>query len=556
MKSLKTKSLSYLVIGITLVSGMSAKSYATGSISGTVTNSGSGYVAGAKVFAILDGVCVDLDTTESAGQYSITGLEAGTYEVRVKADGYELRVETNVVVTNNNNTVKNITNLTVEGIITGRVVQPDETTGIADAYVSADDDEGFMRFAKTDAGGNYTIDKLRAATYTVTVLYGVSNYEFPENEDIVVTAGSTTSNVVLVGVVPPTGKISGTVTESDGTTAIEGASVFATDSAEEVVAFDATDSTGNYELSALPTGSYSVTASRSTGAKIAVISNVSVTDGQTTDQDLAVPGGSISGTVKNSSQTAIEGATLTAMKDGKVYETTSAADGTYIIEALPAGTYQVTVDPNENDYVASKIDDVIVVANQETSNQDFSLGQDGKISGTITNTSQEPIEGAVVVAVEPDDAENDPTAAFIPAITDASGNYTIAHLRTGTYTICVSANNYVSDTETSVSVTVGQTTSGKNFSLGTSGGAISGTVYEADGQTPIENAMVQCLSPGKSFASAMSDGNGDYSLPLLQAGTYEVYASADGYEMETLDNIVVTGTGENSGNDFTLDEEE
>jgi len=557
MKSLNTQTLCYLVIGIALISGMSAKSYATGSISGTVTDTTPENVSGANVFAVLDGVVVDLDTTGVGGQYSIGGLDAATYEVRVKADGYELRVETNVVVTENNNTVKNITNLAVEGIITGRVVQPDETTGIANAYVSADDDEGFMRFAKTDGGGYYTIDKLRAATYTVTVLYGVSNYDFPDNDDIVVTAGDTTSDVDCIGVVPSTGKISGTVTESDGTTAIEGAYLFATDSTDEVVAFHTTDSTGNYELSALATGAYTVTASRSTGGGIAEVSSVSVTNGQTTDQDLSAAGGSISGTVKNSSQTtAIEGATLTAVKDGKTYIAVSDASGDYTIEFLAAGTYQVTVDPNENDYVASKIDDVIVVTNQETSNQDFALGQDGKITGAISNTSQEPIEGAVVIAIDPDDAENDPTAAFIPAITDAGGNYTIAHLRTGTYTICVSANNYVSDTETSVSVTVGQTTSGKNFSLGSSGGAISGTVCEADGETPIENAMVQCFCPGKSFGSAMSDGNGDYSLTLLQAGTYEVSASADGYEMETLDNIVVTGTGENSGNDFTLDEEE
>jgi hypothetical protein len=51
----------------------------------------------------------------------------------------------------------------------------------------------------------------------------------------------------------------------------------------------------------------------------------------------------------------------------------------------------------------------------------------------------------------------------------------------------------------------------------------------------------------------LSDGNGDYFLPLLQAGTYEVTACADGYESELLDNILVTGTQENSDNDFTLD---
>jgi len=548
----KLKPLCYLVIGIAVVSGISAKSYAAGSISGTVTNSSSENVSGAIVMAFLDCESKGTDVTGGNGQYSITGLEADTYEIHVAADDYEYRIETNVIVTDGNDTTKNITNLAAEGIITGKVTESDEITPIADVLVTANDASGFLRGGITNDNGNYTIDKLPAATYAVKAV--ISGYGFQDNEDNVVTEGQTTSSVDLIGV---NGKISGTVTESDGTTAIEGAYVFATDSTDEVVAFDTTDSEGNYELSGLATGSYTVTASRGTGGLIAEVSSVSVTDGQTTDQDLSAAGGSISGTVKNSSQTPLQGATVTAVKEGKAYKATTDSNGDYTIQFLPAGTYQVTVDPGDNNYVASKIDDVTVVANQETSNQDFTLGPDGKITGTITDSSQDPIEGALVIAIEPNDANDDPNVAFIPAQTAADGTYTISHLRSSTdYIIIVDANGYVSDSETGVSVTTGQTTSGKNFSLGTSGGAISGTVYESDGQTPVENAMVQCMSEGKSWGYAFADSSGDYSLELLQAGTYEVYACADGYEMETLDNIVVTGTQENSGNDFTLDEEE
>lgn len=551
MKSLKTKSLCYLVIGI-LVSGMSAKSYATGSISGTVTDTSSASVSEADVFAISDDGVVDLDTTGGVGQYSITGLVPGTYKIHVEADGYEFRIETNVVVTNNNNTVKNITNLVVEGRITGKVTKSDGTTGIPDISVVAENSSGFSMDAITASNGDYAIDKLPAGTYTVIALD--SEYAFSDNEDNVVTAGSTTSGVNLVGV---NGKISGTVTKSDGTTPIEGVAVHAEDSSGEFVAGDITDSSGNYELNGLATGSYIVEAERAEG-QIAKVSSVSVTNGQTTNRDLAAEGGSISGTVKNSSQSPIQGAILTAMKDNKVYMATSDANGDYVVEALPAGIYQVTVDPNENDYVASKIDDVNVVSNQETSNQDFALTPAGKITGTITDSSQEPIEGAFLLGIEPNDLNDDPKAIsiFIPTKTDSDGNYTIRHLRTGTYVIFVDANDYVSDSEMDVSVTAGQTTSGKNFSLGASGGTISGTVYESDGQTPIENAVVQITVDGKSCGWAISDSSGEYSLTLLQAGPYEIIVLADGYEGDILDNIVVAGTSENSDNDFALDEEE
>jgi len=53
-----------------------------------------------------------------------------------------------------------------------------------------------------------------------------------------------------------------------------------------------------------------------------------------------------------------------------------------------------------------------------------------------------------------------------------------------------------------------------------------------------------------------TDSNGDYSLTLLQAGTYEVLALAVGYVHESITDVVVTGTQENSGNDFSLETEE
>ena len=545
----KLKDIRSWVLGISLIFSIGVESYATGSISGTVTDTGSQNVSDAFVMAFLDGELQDSATSAADGTYSITGLEAGTYEIHVLADGYEYRIETNVVVIDDNDTTQNVTNLAAEGIITGNLTRSDGTTPIEGVVVIAYHTSGLSRCAITNENGNYSIGNLPDGDYTVEAQKPY--YTFSSVANVEVTSGETTPGVDSSGVC---GIITGIVTKSDLVTPIQGVAVHAVDSSDRIVTVNVTNSSGRYVLRGLATGSYTVEAFRPEGP-IAKVSGVSVTDGQTTNRDLTAPGGSISGTVKNSSQTAIEGATLTAIKDGKMYIAASDASGDYTIEFLAAGTYEVTVDPGDNDCVASKINNIIVVANQETSNQDFTLGQDGKITGTITNTSQEPIEGAVVGAIEPDDAENDPTVAFILAITDASGNYTIAHLRTGTYTIFVDADNYVSDSETNVSVTAGQITSGNNFSLGTSGGTISGTVYESDGQTPIEKALVMGRSPGKSSGHTFSDSSGNYSLTLLQAGTYEVAAYADGYDIETLDNIVVTGTQENSGNNFTLDEE-
>ncbi len=67
-----------------------------------------------------------------------------------------------------------------------------------------------------------------------------------------------------------------------------------------------------------------------------------------------------------------------------------------------------------------KIDDVNVVVDTETSAQNFVLGQDGKITGTVMNFSKEPIEGAFIAAIGRNDVNEGPNLASIPATTDAA----------------------------------------------------------------------------------------------------------------------------------------
>ena len=349
------------------------------------------------------------------------------------------------------------------------------------------------------------------------------------------------------------GKISGTITESDQQTAVPNASIIAFDSNGDIISVDTTDSSGDYELKYFDTGTYTVKVLFD-GGLIASSNSVYVTEGSTTDQDFSAPGGSISGTVTDSNATAISAAKVKSTSKGSdggwIYEATTDGSGNYEIEKLPAGNYDVTVE--SNDFVGTQIADVTVTSGQETANQDFSIGSAGKISGTVTDSSQEAIEGAAVLAMRDNDV-NDANIAPNYSTTDPNGNYTMDHLRGGTYKIFVCMDGYVSEIELNVVVTVNQTTSGKDFTLGTSGGMISGTVYESNGSTPIPNALVSCVSDANSFGSVLTDSSGNYSLDLLQAATYTLTAGADGFDGEDLNSVVVTGTQENSGNDFTLD---
>ena len=163
-----------------------------------------------------------------------------------------------------------------------------------------------------------------------------------------------------------------------------------------------------------------------------------------------------------------------------------------------------------------------------------SAQDEGFITGTIidSDTSQ-PI---VNLQVNANDYE---TGEWIAGTrTDASGNYTLT-VPTGSYIVGTHAaftGLYYSDEyydnalnqgeATPVQVIASQNTPNINFSLEPAG-SISGTIYEADGETHIANVLVAAQIPAKLFewfASAQTDSSGHYTIYGLPAGTYLVRA--------------------------------
>ena len=143
------------------------------------------------------------------------------------------------------------------------------------------------------------------------------------------------------------------------------------------------------------------------------------------------------------------------------------------------------------------------------SKQDFAgvvYGADGPIAGVAVSASGSQGSGY--------------------AITDGSGHYSISQgLNTGTYTVSVFAIGYLTSQIENVQVTVGQTTSGKDFDLQLSAG-VSGRVTDEVDSTPIVNTMVVAYSTGGGGSygwSAMTDSDGKYLLATnLATGSYNV----------------------------------
>lgn len=230
--------------------------------------------------------------------------------------------------------------------------------------------------------------------------------------------------------------------------------------------------------------------------------------------------GAIAGTVSGA-QGPIAGAIVTAAGSVTRADTTDAG-GSYLVEELPVGFYDVTA--TAGGYQAEMESDVLVEKDQTTT-VDFLLEREsGTIAGTVIS-ARGPIAGAIVTAV------GEMTAADT---TDAAGEYSLGDLFCGLYDVTASATGYDPITEEDVEVLADQITT-VDFALHPGVGAITGMVSEARG--PIAGAIV--TAQGASTGSDTTDATGTYLIAALRPGTYEVTAAAMGHFRRTEGGVSV-----------------
>ena len=179
----------------------------------------------------------------------------------------------------------------------------------------------------------------------------------------------------------------------------------------------------------------------------------------------------------------------------------------------------------------------------------------GKIAGTVTGDSDgQPIAGLWV------SANDSSSGLYRSAQTQSDGTYTITGLPTGNYQLYVDAmgTDYVSEhyndvenynSATSVAVTIGQTTSGIDFSL-TVGGKITGVVVADSDSQPITGVSIYAENSfngpdGWHGGSAQTQSDGSYTISGLPADSYFVrigYGN-DYYVREFYDNAYCSSLG-------------
>ncbi len=411
----------------------------TGSISGRVTSCDCAGLENVRVNVIQG----DYDSsivayTDSQGNYTVTGLSSGDYDVFFWGlpIGYQDKWYNNIqgsygynicdvdhVTVNAPDVTTGIDAFLEKGAnIFGRVVNL-AGEGVANINVYAYHDSFFRTTVRTDAEGYYALTGLSSDEYTLQ--YEESKYQnqsltgyigewysnktdYHTADPIAVTApeSRTLSNTVLE--TEPLGGISGQVT-LNGTDGVQGISVFVWDSYHTSwIKTGVTDQDGNYSVAGLPAGEYLVEfASNNSEYSLQWYQGhdtfqtsdaVSVTPSRITphiDVKLQFPG-SISGHVPHGINGLAWSRVIAFNPNGDTFGSVSIDEnGNYSIEGLPSGEYLLRFDLADAGYEwyqgsngRETADIVQVTAPNSRTNIDsirFPVAEKGNLSGKVTD---------------------------------------------------------------------------------------------------------------------------------------------------------------------------
>lgn len=371
----------------TLTKAIAVAASPTGAISGTVTDkhgvftgSVGGPIPNIQVTAtqvLASNVCgggvQQVATTDIHGNYTIPNLPGGSYTVKFENPMNQfLPPGMPKAVTQWYN---NVANESLAAIVT--VSAPDTTTGINAALyaggaisgtvlgagglplvgvsVTAASADGSQASATSGPAGTYELGGLASGTYSVS---------FSDSPGLHSPQYVTTTYPTQVSVTPPNsvtginitmlqgGTISGTISP------LSFAIVTIMPTGGQNVAGSTISFDGTFSVGGLAPGTYTVSINAQMSGFIPeIINGVSVSGTNTTDTGTTflTPGGSITGTVRNSSLALLQNIVVMAFDAASgayVGGDVSAEDGTYTVSGLATGSYKVQFLTCDNGYVS------------------------------------------------------------------------------------------------------------------------------------------------------------------------------------------------------------
>ena len=448
-----------------------------------------------------------------------------------------------------------------------------------EAHSSTNAFEGTLAEAQTDSRGIFTIRGLDAGSFKIFVdASGVQSATYLsewagsapgtqfENATVFTIVGHTLLEPADI-VATKAARITGNVVSATGTP-LAGVFVEAYSSADvnSSISFTETDSSGKFILDALPAGSYKVridprqnrtgsyretwTDLRDSFASATVYTLATGASTELVDVEV-FSGASISGKIIGAvDKKPIAGVTVTAFSatglHNWVADGYTDASGNYVIRGLPAGSYQVRFDGNDETPLSylvgwfggtgtSEGATVLKLSSQQAkANINYSLVKAATVTGRVVDTDGDPIENVYVTAYR---TSAQGTYIGMTAVTDEQGNYVLkgvpttgakiwfngSHIENARFEDVYFGNSTTWENATALTIAAGATRTNVNVTLPTvTWTSIQGTVGTSGSGA---NSAIEVYNMDSvQVASVTADSAGHYSVSNLPAGTYKIKA--------------------------------
>jgi hypothetical protein len=555
------------------VSGKSVVLASTdGSISGTVTDATTTDPLEAIGIYAYDaaGNFIEEVQTDGSGGYTLAGLAAGSYEVLASgADRWATTyidqwygnkttevTATPVVVAAATAITSRDVALVANASISGTVFDGDNPgNGLFNAQVDAVNSSGaVVNSATTNGNGLYAITGLPAGTYALRFSMSDDSYAplWSGNQSSFATAtrivvGTSSVNDAADVTMTHGASISGTISvPPPASNANAGVAVY--DSTGDFAGTTSVDPSGNYQVSDLGAGTYTLDFSPNAqgpiwwygqsayGAQLVV--TVTANQAVTAEDVQVTTAGTVSGAVTGAGDVPL-GNVFVSLLDAATGSTVqeffgTGGDGSFEFAAVPDGTYTLRFDGSRDNYVDQTSAPFSLSAGAESPIENVQLTAGASISGTV-HGADDPGNGLGDIQVIAEDTNGNP-------VTDTStdpddGTYTLVGLPAGSYQLVFEPGDvgHKGTTITGISLDPAETLDNEDATLAVAGASIAGTVYgEGTPNTPITDTSIFVFdSDGDQVGTSFTDANGNYSVTDLPDGTFTIEFEPDLGSYET-----------------------
>ncbi len=503
-----------------------------GVIAGKVSNSAGHTVLNAQI-TLTSGADVRTAATDSSGFYQINGVAPGSFIITAIDLGSGLRARVTSNLPPNQSANINLV-LSPSGTIKGTALGRNGTTPVGSGINVTLTGSSFQS-TTTDNQGQYLFDFVPLGNFTVDTTDAAGNHGRS-------TGSLTTTNQVAVTNVSFLGRgtVSGLIKDGAGNTVPNATVNLFSNSIFGGQKTTSSDATGHYSFTNVFVGGFNITASSAITRLGGQNSGNVSSDGQAVNVDITLSAtGSIAGTVFHFGGANPASGVQVRLSNG--VNTITDALGHYHIDFVPVGTYTIdATDPANGDRAHSS---ATISSQDQVVNVNLTLNGTGKVVVTVHDGNNAVVSGATVNldsnttfgGRQTGTTQADGTLTFSSVL---AGNFSVSAVDPKTNLTGSNTGNVAFNNTTNVTVQL------------QSAGSILGTVFGADGSTPISNIVVQLR--GQVNRQVTTSANGSFRFDIVPTSTYQLNAIDSVGNLRASTAVVLVSQGQEVTQNLTL----